>query len=155
MASTLLDRSRVAAGCRLGHGRCFSSTSIFSATVGARPQFLCCQVLYATGASTWETSNGSCDVAPLKTRLAFPVTITCPTTISLQQSHSALNQHLIKEEANHVSVLTLAWAYVPSARWTDMMPGASAMEYTNSMAVSKTCEHVANGNSALMVGRPW
>lgn len=43
------------------------------------------------------------------------------------------------EDGGQISVLTLAWAYVLSARWSEIIPGAAAIEYTDNLAVLSEC----------------
>lgn len=44
------------------------------------------------------------------------------------------------KEDNHLSVLILAWAYILSARWTELMP-ESTVRYTGSQAKWNDCEY--------------
>ncbi|EFY90715.1 hypothetical protein MAC_03295 [Metarhizium acridum CQMa 102] len=155
------------AGYRLWHSLCSSSnTSPLDATSldieNAFPQHPyfppqleldrnSSTVLYATGTSTWETSNGSCNLPSLQIGLAFGATIACPTAISLQSSCPIDSPNLFDEESKHMLVLTLAWAYVLSARWTEIIPGASTMAYTESVATPDSRENAPNGDSDLIV----
>ncbi|KAK9442048.1 immunoglobulin variable region used by the ITC63B heavy chain [Metarhizium brunneum] len=155
------------AGYRLWHSLCSSSnTSPFDATSldieNAFPQHPyfppqleldrnSSTVLYATGTSTWETSNGSCNLPSLQIGLTFGVTIACPTAISLQSSRLIDSPNLFDEESKHMLVLTLAWAYVLSARWTEIIPGASNMTYTESVATRDSRDNARNGDGDLIV----
>ncbi|KAF4511622.1 hypothetical protein G6O67_003403 [Ophiocordyceps sinensis] len=91
-------------------------------------------VLHATGTSTWETATGDCDLSPLRMSFVFAVTAAYPITISLESNHSAPD--LFTSRGNHIPVLTLAWAYVLAARWTEIIPGAS-VEYTGRLATPR------------------
>lgn len=108
-------------------------------------------VLYATGTSTWETTKGNCDLPPFQLGFVFGITAACPTIISLQSSLSSTGQKLFGEEGDHISVLTLAWAYVLSARWTQIIPGASTIEYTDSLAMSTDRGDMENGGSDSVI----
>ncbi|KAH6869664.1 hypothetical protein B0T10DRAFT_541642 [Thelonectria olida] len=91
--------------------------------------------LYATGIATWGTTEGACNLPSFKKRYVFGVTTVRPTVLSLSTRSSSGLPKWFGEEGNHTSVLTLAWAYVLSARWTEVIPGASAIQYTDSQAL--------------------
>lgn len=90
--------------------------------------------LYATGTSTWATAEGPCDLPSFDKRYVFRVTGTRPTVVSLSTSSPSGFPKWFGEEGNHTAVLTLAWAYVLSARWVEVMPVASAIQYTDRQA---------------------
>ncbi|PWI65463.1 hypothetical protein PCL_07064 [Purpureocillium lilacinum] len=86
-------------------------------------------VLYATGTSTWQASTGNCSLPAFNKTYAFPVTARDPIIVSLRPNRDSFGL-----DGGHISILTLAWAYVLSQRWSELIPGAAAIEYTNSMA---------------------
>jgi hypothetical protein len=55
-----------------------------------------------------------------------------PTTISISDiSQSALAQLWYSAEENdHVALLLLAWTYILSARWAELIPGACSPDYS-------------------------
>ncbi|KAI1369485.1 hypothetical protein F5Y08DRAFT_325161 [Xylaria arbuscula] len=59
-------------------------------------------------------------------------TLSRPVTISLREDSWPFPKWL--QEDSHLTVLVLAWAYVLSARWAEIIPRASAIEYLESMA---------------------
>ncbi|KAG6302930.1 hypothetical protein E4U45_002514 [Claviceps purpurea] len=89
----------------------------------------CNGALYAKGTSTWQTSTGGCSLPSFKKRYSFKVTAEDSIIVSLQLNHDSFRQ-----EGGHISILMLAWAYVLSQRWSELIPGAKAIEYTNSSA---------------------
>ncbi|KAG6197529.1 hypothetical protein E4U10_008233 [Claviceps purpurea] len=86
-------------------------------------------VLYATGTSTWETSTGGCSLPSFEKRYKIPVTAKDSLIVSLP-----LHRNSFGQDSDHVCLLMLAWAYVLSQRWSELVPGAEAIEYTNSSA---------------------
>ncbi|KAG6227592.1 hypothetical protein E4U26_001598 [Claviceps purpurea] len=85
--------------------------------------------LHAWGTSTWKPSSGDCSLPSFEKRYQFPVTQQDPLVISLK-----INHHRLRKEGGQISLLMLAWAYVLSQRWSELMPGAQAIEYTNNSA---------------------
>ncbi|KND91921.1 hypothetical protein TOPH_03550 [Tolypocladium ophioglossoides CBS 100239] len=90
-------------------------------------------VIYATGTSTWQTSTGGCPLPSFEKRYALPVTARCPINISLRPNYPIANLDSFGQ-SGHIAILTLAWAYVLSQRWTEIIPGAAPIEYTTSLA---------------------
>ncbi|KAG6140828.1 hypothetical protein E4U12_005804 [Claviceps purpurea] len=90
--------------------------------------------LYATGTSTWQTSTGDCSLPSFEKKYKIPVTAGDSVIVSLQLYHGSFGQ-----DGGHISLLMLAWAYVLSQRWSELIPGAEAIKYTNSSsALSET-----------------
>ncbi|KAG6068739.1 hypothetical protein E4U32_007604 [Claviceps aff. humidiphila group G2b] len=86
-------------------------------------------VLYATGTSTWQVSTGDCSLPSFKKKYKLRVTAEESTIVSLKLKDDTFRQH-----GGHISLLMLAWAYVLSQRWSELIPGAADIEYTNSTA---------------------
>ncbi|KAM5434694.1 hypothetical protein MferCBS31731_006640 [Microsporum ferrugineum] len=95
--------------------------------------------LYATGTSIWETSRGQCKTPRVEKGLQLPVSINHPTQLALSKSLEPTYQKLFNNEDNHLSVLILAWSYIFSARWVELMAGAELIytekhaEYSNNI----------------------
>ncbi|KAG5964199.1 hypothetical protein E4U57_001593 [Claviceps arundinis] len=89
----------------------------------------CDGTLYATGTSTWKTSTGDCSLPSFEKKYKIPVTAGDSVIVSLQLYHGRFGQ-----DGGHISLLMLAWAYVLSQRWSELIPGAEAIKYTNSSA---------------------
>ncbi|KAG6068741.1 hypothetical protein E4U32_007606 [Claviceps aff. humidiphila group G2b] len=87
----------------------------------------CNGTLYATGTSTWKTSTGDCSLPSFEKKYKIPVTAGDSVIVSLQQYHGSFGQ-----DGGHISLLMLAWAYVLSQRWSELIPSAEAIKYTNS-----------------------
>lgn len=49
-------------------------------------------------------------------------------------------------DQDYISVLMLAWAYILSSRWTEIMPGTCSLAYTDSQAISQQNATVSQGN---------
>lgn len=85
------------------------------------------------GTTTWTTSRGPCDLSSFREEMVLHVASNCPTTIVFSSSpHSKtsfLNQ--IARESNQVPILVLAWAYILSARWAELIPGAAMSDYNS------------------------
>ncbi|KAG8162373.1 hypothetical protein KVR01_008138 [Diaporthe batatas] len=102
----------------------------------------------ATGMSFWDAGGGttlsnsstsSCgpgqpEVAPQKH--SFPVTKIRPTRLTVDKSIESGFGSLFGDGDDHVPILVLAWAYVLSARWTERIPGANDVHYTEAGAYS-------------------
>lgn len=90
--------------------------------------------LLATGTSTWQVGdgNGDCDLPSFQQDYSVPVTTRHPVDISVEDSPEQFPTWF-GDQGNHVCALTLAWAYVLSARWAEILPGGRAeIQYTNS-----------------------
>ncbi|KAG6114173.1 hypothetical protein E4U14_001509, partial [Claviceps sp. LM454 group G7] len=81
-------------------------------------------VLYATGTSTWQVSTSDCSLPSFKKKYKFRVTAEESTIVSLKLKDDTFRQH-----GGHISLLMLAWAYVLSQRWSELIPGAADIEY--------------------------
>ncbi|KAG6092334.1 hypothetical protein E4U14_000766, partial [Claviceps sp. LM454 group G7] len=118
-------------GYRLWHGLYLAALSSpldvtaldFQHAFSSHPYFVpelrldtrCNGTLYATGTSTWKTSTGDCSLPSFEKKYKIPVTA----------GDSVI-------DGGHISLLMLAWAYVLSQRWSELIPGAEAIKYTNS-----------------------
>ncbi|KAL2127532.1 hypothetical protein VTI74DRAFT_10581 [Chaetomium olivicolor] len=109
----------------------------------------------AAGTSTWRTGTGSsddCDLPPFQQRYFIPVTARRPIAVSIDPSPERFSTWF-RDQGNHVSILTLAWAYVLSARWAEIVPGTTPLEYTESRAgwgQPDTTSSDASGNEILV-----
>jgi hypothetical protein len=87
----------------------------------------------AKGTSTWKTSQGSCDLPSFNQEFFIPIASDSPVIldISEQQQSASAFRPLLPEDDDHIALLVLAWTYILSARWAEIIPGASAPEYSN------------------------
>lgn len=102
----------------------------------------------ASGASFWDSaasdsSLSSCgpglpEIEPQKH--SFSVTKSKPTKLTLSDSSESGLLSLLGDKDDHVTILILAWAYILSARWTELIPGANNMQYTGPRAESSKNE---------------
>jgi hypothetical protein len=92
----------------------------------------------ATGTSTWLAAGGgdNCNLQPFQRPYSVPVTAHRPIALSIVSSESPEQfPTWFGPRGNHLCILTLAWAYVLSARWAEIVPGATAPEYTDHSAI--------------------
>lgn len=106
--------------------------------------------LTSSGTSKWEVADGTCDLAPLSKKMYWRLTCSSPTIVCLRPDHVASYQSFLSNHGSHLPILTLAWAYVLSARWAEIIPDAS-MQYTDSVAMASS-QHVSEGGSTCYVG---
>jgi hypothetical protein len=91
----------------------------------------------ATGISTWRTAaQGPCDLPSFDQEFFIPVASDRPTILAIsdsdpQQSTSVFPRSFSEDDDDHITVLILAWTYILSARWAEIIPGASGPEYSN------------------------
>lgn len=79
------------------------------------------------GRTTWTTSRGPCDLSSFHEEMVLHVAATSPTTIGFSSgphSTTGFENHAARERP-HVPILVLAWAYILSARWAELIPGAT------------------------------
>ncbi|KAJ5361987.1 hypothetical protein N7541_002831 [Penicillium brevicompactum] len=82
--------------------------------------------LFVNGRSTWRTSKGGCDLQPRIMPKQLLLGVGIPTNVTLSEdSHfsdwpgaQGLPGH---DKGNYLSVLYLAWAYILSARWVELL----------------------------------
>ena len=86
-----------------------------------------------SGKTTWTTTRGLCDLSSFQEEVVILVASSCPTTVIFvceppppMTLLNCFNQH-----SNHIPVLMLAWKYILSTRWAELIPGASAPDYTS------------------------
>lgn len=90
--------------------------------------------LSATGSSSWATtiaSSGHGDLAQFRQPHEIVVTRSKPTYISLTKAPDIDFSQWFGGQGCHVTILILAWTYILSARWTEIIPGAEPIRYTN------------------------
>ncbi|KAI2634953.1 hypothetical protein GGS26DRAFT_551935 [Hypomontagnella submonticulosa] len=87
-----------------------------------------------TAKSTWISSEGCCDIPPFEQTLQMVVIAATPTPIILTSDPSLTPFQWVGKDDGHLTVLVLAWAYALSARWAEIIPRASPIEYTTSQA---------------------
>ncbi|KAL1851054.1 hypothetical protein Daus18300_012663 [Diaporthe australafricana] len=79
--------------------------------------------LYAVRRSKWRSGCGSQDIPDFTKEFRLGVSVQKPTTVSFE--NSACDFPIwFGNDGGHLGVLVLAWAYILSARWAEVMPGA-------------------------------
>jgi len=86
------------------------------------------------GRTTWTTTQGPCDLPSFQKETVFHVASSNPKTIELGSRLRRIRGLPNSMESNHVPILLLAWAYILSARWAELIPGAHGPAYTSSYA---------------------
>ncbi len=92
--------------------------------------------VYATGSSTWGSSQADCQygLPPFQQALQIEVAVRDPISLSIAQTPDgdiSYASWFARGDQNFLAVLILAWAYVLSARWIDVMPGPCSLSYTS------------------------
>ncbi|KAH8729259.1 hypothetical protein BGZ61DRAFT_491664 [Ilyonectria robusta] len=93
--------------------------------------------LFASGVSTWDTkteASSSCLLPSFQLPFRIPVSVSKPTTVCVSRDRQPYVPNPCKKDDNHIMILVLAWAYVMSARWAELIPGTKPLEYTSSRA---------------------
>lgn len=88
------------------------------------------------GRTTWITSRGPCDLSTFQEEMILQVASNSPTPIVFSSGPHPRTKFLnqIAKDSNHVPILVLAWAYILSARWAELIPGASISDYSGNQA---------------------
>lgn len=81
------------------------------------------RTLYALDSSRWRSACGSQDIADFTKDFRLAISVQKPTTVSFERSECVFPKWF-GNDGGHLGVLVLAWAYILSARWAEIMPGA-------------------------------
>jgi hypothetical protein len=104
-----------------------------------------------TAKSTWISSKGHCSIPAFEQTFQMAAAIgKLISTAFADNSDSTLFEWFGKDDG-HLVVLIFAWAYALSARWAEIIPRASPIEYTTSQA--PWIAHRVSGEAAEN-GRP-
>ncbi|KAF5633847.1 immunoglobulin variable region used by the itc63b heavy chain [Fusarium tjaetaba] len=87
-----------------------------------------------TATSTWVPGRGSCDLPPFDQPFQISPRVATPTRLLTSTKLPLPASTWFKQSDNHLAVLVLAWAYVLSARWSEIFSQALPLEYTDSQA---------------------
>jgi len=85
--------------------------------------------------SSWVAAVGGCDLPAFEQRFHISAVVGGPTTVHLEEDTTSDMSEWLGDCGNHVAVLSLAWAYVLSARWSNLVDRATPMAYTDVRAV--------------------
>ncbi|KAK1622892.1 hypothetical protein BDP81DRAFT_465691 [Colletotrichum phormii] len=102
------------------------------------------------GRAVWKTTSGFCDTPNFHDEVLFQVASDRPTVVEISDSHPLpIFEQWYGEESNHITVLILAWAYILSARWAEIIPGASGPVY-HSCTTAWTDNYLPCSNDTLL-----
>ncbi|KAG5664369.1 hypothetical protein KAF25_008103 [Fusarium avenaceum] len=93
---------------------------------------------FAIGKSIWSSNGTSCVNKPPSFRqpVRIMVAVRRPVSLSFSELSEGQNTQSLRftRDQDYVSILILAWTYILSARWTEIMPGTCSLIYTESRA---------------------
>ncbi|OAA35160.1 hypothetical protein NOR_08083 [Metarhizium rileyi] len=103
------------------------------------PRTLCLKHEYerafATGCSSWSAGRIACGLSSFSTPVQIGVTRKEPVKLSIPATVQDKPGPLFSShDENYVAILTLAWAYILSARWVEIIPEPCSIGYTESCA---------------------
>ncbi|KAF2463835.1 uncharacterized protein BDR25DRAFT_383147 [Lindgomyces ingoldianus] len=108
----------------------------------------------ATGYSFWELTGADCKYGLPSFRQQVKIGVTAGAPISLlitgTQNDSGCASWFIRDD-NYLAILILAWAYILSARWTEVMPGPCTLTYTESQATYHDATNHQNNRNCIDV----
>lgn len=81
------------------------------------------ETLCAFGRSKWRSGCGSQDIPDFTKEFRLRISVQKPTIVRFESSACAFPKWF-GNDGGHLAVLVLAWAYILSARWSEVMPGA-------------------------------
>lgn len=93
--------------------------------------------LYVTGYSVWGSPpcKDDVDFSSFQQPLDIEVATSGPITLSISEAANSSNPPwFVLSDRNYVPVLVLAWAYILSARWTELLSEPCSLRYTDSQA---------------------
>ncbi|KAJ5712701.1 hypothetical protein N7493_009169 [Penicillium malachiteum] len=107
--------------------------------------------LFVNCRSTWRTTKGDCDLAPIVMPKKLTLGIGRKLTVKLSENAAFSDWHGVQglsgyDEGNYLAVLFLVWAYILSARWVELL-GHSADHECNLAYTTNTIQAV--GDSEL------
>ncbi|PIG84595.1 hypothetical protein AARAC_002425 [Aspergillus arachidicola] len=82
--------------------------------------------LYVNGRSTWKTSKGACQLGPKEIHRTLLLATQNAMNVELSDSAPFAEWPGVRglegyDEGNYIAVLFLAWAYILSARWSELL----------------------------------
>ncbi|QPC73126.1 hypothetical protein HYE68_003878 [Fusarium pseudograminearum] len=105
---------------------------------------------FATGGCIWSSHGTKCTHAIPPFRQPVRIKVAAKKPVSLSMSEPTENRNTafpcFVRDQDYLSVLMLAWAYILSARWTDIMPGGCSLTYTDRQAISQQDTTECQGN---------
>lgn len=80
-------------------------------------------IFQVSGESTWQPGNCASHIPHFTNQFNLDVSVQKPTKIRFEDS-GVVYQNDRGDMGNHLGVFVLAWAYILSARWAEIIPGA-------------------------------
>ncbi|AEO57297.1 hypothetical protein MYCTH_2303275 [Thermothelomyces thermophilus ATCC 42464] len=95
--------------------------------------------IYATGRSSWASTQPNCEYGlphfhqqvQINVASRNPIPLSIGTTPEREMRVASWFE---RGDQNYLAVLMLAWAYILSARWAEIMPGGTSLVYTSCKA---------------------
>ncbi|CAG8089665.1 unnamed protein product [Penicillium salamii] len=86
--------------------------------------------LFINGQSIWRTSNGECTLDPRVLPKQLLLAVQNSMKVEFPESQLPSDRHCLdggyfNDDEKHISVLFLAWAYILSARWSELLSRSS------------------------------
>ncbi|RKL09685.1 hypothetical protein BFJ70_g16640 [Fusarium oxysporum] len=94
---------------------------------------------FAIGKSIWSSNGTKCgyELPPFRQPVHIRVAVKNPVSLSISEPNEKNAEPLcFARDCDYTAVLVLAWSYILSARWTEIMPGACSLAYTESQATT-------------------
>ncbi|CAF3524379.1 unnamed protein product [Fusarium graminearum] len=117
---------------------------------------------FATGGCIWSSHRTKCAHAMPPFRQPVRIKVAAKKPVSLSMSEPTEDRNTVFpcfiRDQDYISVLMLAWAYILSSRWTEIMPGTCSLAYTDSQAISQQNATVSQGNEnfiSVQLGHGW
>jgi hypothetical protein len=109
--------------------------------------------VFATGSSIWGSTGATCDhgLPTFRQAVRIGVALKDPVSLSISETAQCDSGYAawFARNENYLAVLILAWAYILSARWTEIMPGPCSLSYTDCQATyhDATASHQNDQNA--------
>ncbi|CZS73795.1 unnamed protein product [Fusarium graminearum] len=117
---------------------------------------------FATGGCIWSSHRTKCAHAMPPFRQPVRIKVAAKKPVSLSMSEPTEDRNTVFpcfiRDQDYISVLMLAWAYILSSRWTEIMPGTCSLAYTDSQAIPQQNATLSQGNKnfiSVQLGHGW
>ncbi|EPE08947.1 immunoglobulin variable region used by the itc63b heavy chain [Ophiostoma piceae UAMH 11346] len=107
----------------------------------------------AYGYSTWSASASRCwrHLPSFQLPARIEVASTNTVTMITEAPAAGLYKEWFHGSRNYVAILALAWSYILSARWAEVMPGPCTLIYGDEPAVTSSTENGLVEHDAIVV----
>lgn len=105
------------------------------------------------GKSLWTTTRAPCQLSPFQDEVVFDVAASCPIAIAFVSDppETIFMPNCFGTESNHVTILILAWAYILSARWAELLNGAQTPKYSSHQARLYVGDRMEHGDESAVI----